>query len=70
MAVYFRDGQRYEYPELREDGWPLCPRCGADELYSLDIAPTVETIRGCYNCEFAPQSREDASALNLNRLSS
>jgi hypothetical protein len=21
--------------EYREDGWPLCPRCGEDELYTL-----------------------------------
>lgn len=23
----------------RPDGWPLCPRCGADELYTLDLVP-------------------------------
>jgi len=23
------------YLIFRSDGWPLCPRCGEDELYSL-----------------------------------
>lgn len=23
-----------DYPEHRADGWPLCPRCGEDELWS------------------------------------
>ena len=36
--------------EYRPDGWPLCPNCGQDELYSLSIPPTIETIRGCYLC--------------------
>jgi hypothetical protein len=69
MATYYRDGLRYEYPEVHKDGWPLCPRCGEDELYSLDIPATVESIRGCYNCEFSPQSADEYAALNLNRLS-
>ena len=33
---------------VRSDGWPLCPSCGQDELYSLESNP--ETIRGCFVC--------------------
>lgn len=36
--------------EWRKDGWPLCPLCGDDELYSLEIPATAETIRACYRC--------------------
>lgn len=35
---------------FRPDGWPLCPQCGQDELYSLENPPTIESIRGCYLC--------------------
>lgn len=34
----------------RDDGWPLCPRCGEDELYSLATYASIETIAGCYRC--------------------
>jgi hypothetical protein len=34
----------------REDGWPLCPQCGEDELYSLADPPSVGTFAGCYRC--------------------
>lgn len=34
----------------RADGWPLCPCCGDDELYSLAVPATVETISACYRC--------------------
>jgi hypothetical protein len=52
------------YNEFREDGWPLCPRCGEDELWSLVMMrwmgegerPTVQQcIDGgmrCYLCSF------------------
>jgi hypothetical protein len=36
--------------EFRPDGWPLCPICKCDELYSLDLPATIETIVGCYRC--------------------
>ena len=36
--------------QIRDAGWPLCPICGQDELYSLNEPPTIETIRGCYYC--------------------
>jgi len=38
------------FSEHREDGWPLCPACGEDELYSLDFPASIDTISGCYNC--------------------
>ncbi len=25
---------RDQYKEFREDGWPLCPNCGKDELFN------------------------------------
>ena len=36
------------YTQRRADGWPLCPRCGDDELWS----PTSDEagIRGCLSC--------------------
>jgi len=53
---------RERFKEFRKDGWPLCPRCGDDELYStvclywsrLDRPPTLEecfaSTFGCYYC--------------------
>lgn len=38
------------YRRWRPDGWPFCPSCDEDELYSLADSPTVETICGCYRC--------------------
>ncbi len=57
-----------EFKEFREDGWPLCPQCGEDELYSLVMLnwtgegphPSIqECIAGgmrCYYCGW--QSKE------------
>lgn len=52
------------YVEFREDGWPLCPRCGLDELYTvaswpgIDARPPLEwfleQIEGCYACDWKP----------------
>jgi len=36
--------------EWRRDGWPFCPICGDDELYSQEIPATAATICGCYRC--------------------
>ena len=36
--------------DTRDDGWPICPFCDEDELYSLDLPPTRESICGCYRC--------------------
>jgi hypothetical protein len=53
------------YKEFRKDGWPFCPRCGEDELYSHKMLhwhgdgerPTIEEcIKGgmtCYNCSWS-----------------
>jgi hypothetical protein len=46
-----RDGRhRYDVAELRADGWPFCPWCGEDELYSQMVPATRERICGCYRC--------------------
>jgi hypothetical protein len=39
-----------DFRRWRADGWPYCPHCGEDELYSLAIPATVATICGCYRC--------------------
>lgn len=42
---------RYDVVELRAgDGWPLCPWCGEDELYSMAVPATPDRIAGCYRC--------------------
>ena len=38
------------YREYRDDGWPFCPNCGMDELFSVDKIPTIDNIIGCYSC--------------------
>jgi len=40
--------------EFRKDGWPFCPVCGEDELYSLSNPGSIETIVGCYKCNWKP----------------
>jgi DNA-directed RNA polymerase subunit M/transcription elongation factor TFIIS len=42
------------YRHYRADGWPYCPRCDEDELWSGETYPTVETIVGCYSCGWKP----------------
>ena len=47
-----------EFKEYRADGWPLCPHCGGDELWSpliwLDERPPVKDFIAaglrCYLC--------------------
>ncbi len=34
----------------RADGWPICPSCGLDELMSVAIPATPETVCTCYLC--------------------
>ncbi len=41
--------------EVRKDGWPFCPQCEKDELYSLDEHPAIATIVGCYRCSWKPK---------------
>ena len=44
------------YTAFRKDGWPLCPHCGEDELYSLQVpTATIDTIEGCYLCNWKPK---------------
>jgi len=50
------------FKEFRQDGWPMCPRCGEDELYSSimlywdgeGLRPSIEDClaghMGCYKC--------------------
>lgn len=42
------------YRERRPDGWPLCPRCGEDELWSPDS--TEAGIQNCLACHWVPGS--------------
>lgn len=47
---------------MRPDGWPLCPQCGKNELWSplywdlVSAAPTMEDYRKagliCYACHW------------------
>ncbi len=46
-----KDGlHRYDVCALREDGWPLCPFCNDDELYSQAIPASAKALAGCYRC--------------------
>lgn len=45
-----REPEEVPRQEYRADGWPYCPICGEDELYSLRTPATKETICGCYRC--------------------
>lgn len=51
------DGTMPPTTQHRPDGWPLCPRCGEDELYAdamLKWNPPAgqPTLRECYDSEF------------------
>ena len=35
---------------VNANGWPLCPQCGEDELYSLSTPADPGKIDGCYRC--------------------
>ncbi len=47
-------GKAPTFTVFRADGWPFCPACENDELYSLHIPATIATIRGCYACGWVP----------------
>lgn len=47
-------GRSETYTRHRADGWPLCPRCGDDELWSPELEPTVDTIVSCLGCGWRP----------------
>jgi uncharacterized protein (DUF983 family) len=38
--------------------WPACPRCGENELFSLDMPATIESIVGCYACGWKTEKGE------------
>lgn len=69
--IYFdRPGEQPR--EFRPDGWPLCPECGEDEVYSHALLgveaweakklPTLDEIAGerfqCYRCHWFVDSLE------------
>jgi predicted RNA-binding Zn-ribbon protein involved in translation (DUF1610 family) len=47
------------YKRYRADGWPYCPQCDEDELWSNGMPACVETIVGCYSCGWQAASREE-----------
>lgn len=51
----------WTYPHRRADGWPLCPQCGDDELFSSAIPATEATIAGCYACNWKPKPRAETA---------
>ena len=36
--------------EYRDDGWPLCPKCGDDELMSSELTPAPTDSMKCLAC--------------------
>jgi hypothetical protein len=54
------------FKKTREDGWPLCPGCGEDELFSnlLDesqkysIVEYIDHGLKCYRCGFKWDGKE------------
>lgn len=54
--------------DFRADGWPLCPQCGEDELYSLlfwdgsgERPPIREWMKAglqCYRCGWSSKKQE------------
>jgi hypothetical protein len=56
------------YTEFRKDGWPFCPRCGEDELYSHlmlgwtkpeppPIQDCLDSGMKCYACQWESLGR-------------
>lgn len=56
------------YTEFRKDGWPLCPRCGEDELYSHlmlgwtkseppPLQDCIDSGMKCYRCSWESLGR-------------
>jgi hypothetical protein len=46
------------YTQFREDGWPLCPSCGADDLWfevtgdDDSLTARIAAITGCQTCNW------------------
>lgn len=47
-------GRAPMFTVFRADGWPYCPQCENDELYSLADPPSANAIYGCYACGWMP----------------
>jgi hypothetical protein len=43
------------YRHRRADGWPYCPQCDEDELWSNATPATEDSIVGCYRCNWKPE---------------
>jgi hypothetical protein len=42
-----------EFPlAWRKDGWPLCPKCGEDELFSQQHPARPTDALACYRCDW------------------
>lgn len=39
-------------PAYRRDGWPLCPQCGHDELWSARLPARPSDPLTCYLCDW------------------
>jgi predicted RNA-binding Zn-ribbon protein involved in translation (DUF1610 family) len=52
---------RRPYTHYRADGWPYCPQCDEDELWSNATYATIDTIVGCYRCDWKPVPPEATS---------
>lgn len=57
---------------FRADGWPLCPRCGEDELWSPywwdgqgekpSVQVWIDAGLTCYACQYRQEARKDMHA--------
>lgn len=56
------------FKKFRRDGWPLCPQCGEDELYSYlmltwtepeppSIQDCMDAGMACYRCSWKSEGR-------------
>lgn len=67
-----------EFKEHRTDGWPLCPRCEEDELWSLlqwngegerpPLQAYIDAGLTCYLCQWTNIVQFPASKAELERL--
>ena len=55
------------FAEYRSDGWPLCPRCGEDELMSREVHPTPLDWLKCLQCGWAGEIPPKAVVDELRR---
>jgi hypothetical protein len=43
----------------RADGWPLCPLCGGDEVYCLQMPACICGDMRCYACKWHGDPRAE-----------